>query len=101
MTIPCPACSGGTRVLRSRLDDDGVYVRIRRCVECRRRCMTTEVVAHADLAHGNRTLRACDVQEMRAAYAAGTNQTELAGRYGVSQNSVSQIVQRKTYKEVE
>lgn len=51
--------------------------------------------------HGRARLTEADVRAIRALYAEGAaSQQALANRYGVSQNSVSALIRRKTWRHV-
>jgi hypothetical protein len=50
--------------------------------------------------HTNAKLTAQQVHEIRAQYARGCKQVDLAAQYGVSQRTISLVVRRETYRDI-
>lgn len=120
-SVRCPACGAqDTRVTCSKWNEAGDRIRrYRKCNECGHTFRTTQPQEFLDMsgsffntgvlpqneqsgeANPNAFFTVKNVQDIRQAYEAGRlNQRELAKLYGCAQQTISNILRRKTWAHV-
>ena len=117
----CPQCGAtNTRVTSTKWSENGDRIRrYRKCAECSHTFRTTQPQEFLDLsgaffktgvlrlddqegeANPNSFFTVQNVKQLRQTYEEGTkNQRELAKEYGCSQQTISNILRRKTWAHV-
>lgn len=100
--MQCPDCGGRTRVIHLERRPDGAH-RWRRCNVCDQLSRSIEIPYTPPEDHlvGGAVLTPQNVRDIRSRVAAGDLQLDVAADYGVCTNTVSDIVNRKSWKNID